>query len=101
MKTSRAYVINGIVIMIVFFLTRIIVIPPYYIRVYDVVINRATLDLNWVFLLIWVGGSIILDILNVWWFRKIVRGAIKTIIAVHKPVKEQNGDAVRNRVKGE
>ncbi|XP_072019609.1 TLC domain-containing protein 4-B-like [Amphiura filiformis] len=99
-KSTLGYVINGVLLTIVFFVTRIAVIPPYYREVYYVLANRSTLQLNWLYLLVWVGGSVVLDVLNVWWFRKILRGAIKTI-QLHKPVKEENGDTVRNRVKGE
>ena len=90
---------------IAFFVARIAVLPPYYYAVYKVLTTDHVYTLNPVFLFIWVGGSIGLDILNILWFKKMLRGCIKVLRARKdsQKVTETNGDgdAMRNRVKGE
>ena len=86
-----------------FFIARIAVLPPYYYAVLKVLTTDHVYTLNPIFLFIWVGGSIGLDILNVLWFKKMLRGCLKVIKARKETVIEANGDgdALRNRVKGE
>lgn len=76
-KTSRLYLINGIILTIVFFLVRIVTILPNWIIFYWCMQTPvwALIELKYVFICVF--SSAPLDVLNVYWFGKIVNIVLK------------------------
>lgn len=73
-----------------FFLVRIAVIPVYYSQVYSVYGTEAFYRLTAGPRIAWIFCSLCLDVMNVMWMRKILRGCIKVLRSSRsqKPVME-------------
>ncbi|KAL4635928.1 transmembrane protein 56-B-like isoform X1 [Arapaima gigas] len=80
-KSSKANITNGIMMAIVFFLVRVAVIPVYYSRMYSVCGSEAFYRLSWGGRCAWILSSFLLDIMNVMWMVKIVRGCRKVLLS--------------------
>ena len=82
-RSSRLFLINGIAMAIFFFLVRVLIIPPYWLSVYAVYGTEAyrKLGLLWYIL---ISSCSLLDVINIYWFIKIVRGAVKVLRSVIK-----------------
>ncbi|XP_013371930.1 PREDICTED: transmembrane protein 56 isoform X3 [Chinchilla lanigera] len=78
-KFSKANVVNGILMTVVFFIVRIAVIPPYYSFLYSVYGTEPFIRLGFVIQYSWVSTCIVLDVMNVMWMIKIYKGCIKVI----------------------
>ena len=77
-KSSAQYLVNGILMTIIFFLIRIVTIPPYWMKVYAIYGTPAYMRLGRIWYVL-VSSCIILDYLNLVWFYKILRGCKKVI----------------------
>ena len=77
-KSSAPFLINGILMTIIFFLIRIVTIPPYWMKVYAIYGTPAYMRLGRIWYVL-VSSCIILDYLNLVWFYKILRGCKKVI----------------------
>ena len=78
-RSSKLFVINAILLTVVFFLVRVASIPLYYYLVYGLYVSghsSATLGFMWYAVL--YSGALI-DILNIMWFRKLLLGAMKAL----------------------
>ncbi|XP_073727380.1 TLC domain-containing protein 4-B [Misgurnus anguillicaudatus] len=78
-KLSKPSLVNGVAMASVFFLVRISVIPVYYSHMYSVF---GTDDFYWLPLggrSTWVISSVSLDIMNIMWMRRIMRGCLKVL----------------------
>ncbi|XP_076976297.1 TLC domain-containing protein 4 isoform X2 [Tamandua tetradactyla] len=93
-KFSKANVINGILMTVVFFIVRIAVIPPYYSYIYSVLGTEGYVRLGFVVQCSWISTCVILDVMNVMWMIKISKGCIKVISLARQeraPNSLQNG----------
>ncbi|ETE71145.1 Transmembrane protein 56-B, partial [Ophiophagus hannah] len=81
-KASKANIINGVLMTIVFFLGRIIVIPIYYNSVASEFGTEAYYRLGFVAQTTWFVSSIVLDIINLMWMVKLTRGCYKVICLI-------------------
>ncbi|CAF1175538.1 unnamed protein product [Rotaria sordida] len=81
-KTSKAFVFNGILMTLVFFFVRILAMPIYWWKVYTVAITPLWIHMgHFRFVLIFV--CTILDIINLYWFSKMVLGCLRIMRAVY------------------
>ncbi|XP_006727931.1 TLC domain-containing protein 4 [Halichoerus grypus] len=78
-KFSKANVINGILMTVVFFIVRIVSIPPFYGYIYSVIGTEAYIRLGFLIQCSWIFTCAILDGMNVMWMIKITKGCIKVI----------------------
>lgn len=77
-KSSKAYILNGLVLTVVFFACRIVTMPSCWYMIYSVYGTEPfdrTGGIKYV-LIISCGA---LDSLNVFWFYKLCKGAHKTL----------------------
>ncbi|KAG8132664.1 hypothetical protein E2320_010503 [Naja naja] len=81
-KASKANIINGLLMTIMFFLGRIIVIPIYYNSMASEFGTEAYYRLGFVAQTAWFVSSIVLDIINLMWMVKITRGCYKVICLI-------------------
>ena len=80
-KNSKLYKYNGLMLIAVFFLCRILVIPFFYYQVYkamNTTVYKAAFPGLKRYVLICLSFAI--DALNLFWFEKIVKGALKYFI---------------------
>uniref|UniRef100_U3EQA6 Transmembrane protein 56-B n=1 Tax=Micrurus fulvius TaxID=8637 RepID=U3EQA6_MICFL len=78
-RTSRLVLANGLVMMVVFFMVRIAVIPSYYMQVYSWYGTPEYERLGLSVQLAWIGPSIALEMLNLIWMYRIVRGFYRAL----------------------
>ncbi|XP_019642221.1 PREDICTED: transmembrane protein 56-B-like [Branchiostoma belcheri] len=78
-RMSKAFVGNGLLMTASFFLVRIAVIPIYWYKVYLVLGTEPYHRLGFGAQFCWISVCLVLDILNVIWFRKMLRGAQKLL----------------------
>ncbi|XP_033637060.1 TLC domain-containing protein 4-like [Asterias rubens] len=101
-RDSKWYMINGITMVFVFFSCRLAILLPYYTVAYQT-IGRAVAALPTVLIVAWIPCGFIMDILNLYWFRKMFNGAKNMLLA--EQTKDNSDDSVQkrvtNRVKGE
>ncbi|XP_077869132.1 TLC domain-containing protein 4-B-like [Saccoglossus kowalevskii] len=79
-KGSLFVIINGLMMCFSFFMVRIAVMPLYYYMMYMVWGTSEFYRLSFGMRLAWVITSVGLDIINVFWFSKIFRGAKKLVV---------------------
>ena len=60
-----------------FFFCRILMMPIYYYKCYLVWGSEEQLQLGALVNFFWISTCIVLDIINLYWFTKIVKGAMK------------------------
>lgn len=89
-RNSDKYFYNGLLLTGTFFLFRILCMPYYYYLAYTVWGTEEFHRLGTLIQLSWIIPCIILDILNILWFYKILRGARKVIKA--KSAQHMNGN---------
>jgi hypothetical protein len=85
-KNSKLYVTNGLLLLFAFFLVRIITIVPNWYLFIESVQSPGWNSVELKYKLICVGSCIPLDILNIYWFSKIVKGALKFFAKKEKDV---------------
>uniref|UniRef100_A0A2K5IPH3 TLC domain-containing protein n=1 Tax=Colobus angolensis palliatus TaxID=336983 RepID=A0A2K5IPH3_COLAP len=78
-KFSKAIVINGILMTVVFFIVRIASMLPHYGFMYSVYGTEPYKRLGVLIQLSWVISCVVLDVMNVMWMIKISKGCIKVI----------------------
>ena len=76
-RTSRGFIINGYLMGAAFFLCRILIMPIYYYKCYSVWGSEEQRNLGFLINFYWIFTCIVLDAINLYWFAKIVRGAMK------------------------
>lgn len=76
-RSSRGFIINGYLMGVSFFLCRILIMPIYYYKCYSVWGTSEQRDLGILVNFFWIFTCIVLDTINLYWFVKIVKGAIK------------------------
>ncbi|XP_068919483.1 TLC domain-containing protein 4 [Petaurus breviceps papuanus] len=83
-KSSKANIINGILMTVVFFIVRIAVIFPFYSQVYAVFGTEGFNRLGFAAQSAWIGCSGVLDVMNVMWMIKISKGCLRVISLIRK-----------------
>ncbi|KAK1785851.1 hypothetical protein P4O66_003222 [Electrophorus voltai] len=78
-KRSKPSLVNGVAMAASFFLARIAVIPVYYRHMYSVYGTEAFTRLSQDARFAWVLCSLCLDVMNVMWMRRILRGCLKVL----------------------
>lgn len=76
-RSSSSFIINGYVMGASFFFCRILMMPIYYYKCYLVWGSEEQLQLGALINFFWISTCIVLDIINLYWFTKIVKGAMK------------------------
>lgn len=87
-KKSRAFFINGIAMTVLFFAVRIAVIPVYWYKVYSVVDSELWAQMRH-FRYIMIVTCVILDVINLFWFKKMFAGALAVLEANRDCEKEE------------
>lgn len=83
-KFSKANVINGVLMTVVFFIVRIAAIPPFYGFMCSVYGTEPYLRLGFLIQFTWISTCVVLDVLNVMWMIKISKGCIKVISLIRQ-----------------
>uniref|UniRef100_A0A3B1IGG8 Si:dkey-10f21.4 n=1 Tax=Astyanax mexicanus TaxID=7994 RepID=A0A3B1IGG8_ASTMX len=78
-KYSKPCLFNGVAMALSFFVVRIAVIPFYYRDVYSVYGTEAFYRLPLGARSAWILCSLCLDVMNILWMRKILRGCLKVL----------------------
>ncbi|CAH3146796.1 unnamed protein product [Porites evermanni] len=76
-RLSHGFVVNGYIMGASFFLCRIAIMPLYYYKCYSVWGSQEQKDLGALISFYWISTCIVLDSINLYWFTKIARGAMK------------------------
>jgi len=74
-KYSLCFFINGIVMTLLFFTVRIAIIPLYWYKVYTVLESPLWIKMRH-FRYVMIFTCVLLDIINIYWFKKMFRGAV-------------------------
>ncbi|XP_047404512.1 TLC domain-containing protein 4 isoform X1 [Sciurus carolinensis] len=83
-KFSKANVINGILMTVVFFVVRIVAIPPLYGFMYSVYGTEPYRSLGFLIQCSWISTCVVLDVMNVMWMIKISKGCMKVISLIRQ-----------------
>lgn len=83
-KFSKANVVNGILMTVVFFIVRISVIPSFYGYIYSVLGTEAYMRLGILVQYSWISTCAVLDVMNVMWMIKITKGCIKVLSLIRQ-----------------
>lgn len=78
MKDSDAYFYNGLLMLASFTCSRILTMPYYFYNLYLVHNTEALLSTGLGMYTLWL-STLVLDTLNIGWFFKMIRGALKVI----------------------
>ncbi|XP_035678406.1 TLC domain-containing protein 4-A-like [Branchiostoma floridae] len=78
-KSSKPYIVNGLALALSWFVFRIAVIPPYWYMVYQVYGTEQYNRLHALNRYIWIVACVVLEVLNIQWFSRIVKGAKKVL----------------------
>lgn len=78
-KLSKPSLLNGVAMAFTFFLVRIAVIPGYYSHMYSVFGTNDFYRLPLGGRSAWVISSVSLDVMNIMWMRRIIRGCLKVL----------------------
>uniref|UniRef100_A0A671R9I7 Si:dkey-10f21.4 n=1 Tax=Sinocyclocheilus anshuiensis TaxID=1608454 RepID=A0A671R9I7_9TELE len=78
-KLSKPSLVNGVAMTFTFFLVRIAVIPGYYSHMYLVFGTDDFYRLPLGGRSAWVISSVSLDVMNIMWMRRIIRGCLKVL----------------------
>lgn len=89
-KFSKANVINGILMTLVFFFVRIATIPPMYGFMYSVYGTEPYERLGALTQFSWISTCLVLDVMNVMWMIKISKGCIKVISLIRQEKARNN-----------
>jgi hypothetical protein len=78
---------------VVFFIVRIISIPPMYFFLYSVYGTEPYIRFGFVIQSVWIVTCVILDVMNIMWMIKITKGCIKVISLIRQ---EKAKDSLQN-----
>lgn len=78
-KLSMANVINGVLMAVVFFIVRIVSMPPLYAFIYSVFGTEPYRRLGLLIQCSWICSCLVLDVLNIFWMIKITKGCLKVL----------------------
>ncbi|XP_049735684.1 TLC domain-containing protein 4-like [Elephas maximus indicus] len=78
-KSSEAYIINGVLMTVTFFLTRTAMIPAFYYYLYCMYGTDVYIGLGLLIQCSLIGSCVTIDVMNAIWMVKISRGWVKLI----------------------
>lgn len=84
-KNERIYLINGLCFLFTFFISRICLIPITIYSVYTIWGTMEFARVNLFCKIVFLGGAVSIDSLNVYWFCLISRGAYKILMKNKHP----------------
>lgn len=104
-KNSMYFFVNGLVMTLMFFVVRIAIIPVYWYKVYSISESHLWAQMRHL-RYIMIVTCVILDVINLFWFRKMFSGARKILATnCHQYFKHQNSQklntAYSNSLKNE
>ena len=82
-KTSKVFVGNGVLMTLVFFFVRILAMPFYWWKVYTVAITPLWSHMGH-FRFVLISVCLVLDVINLYWFSKMMRGVLKILTGVQR-----------------
>uniref|UniRef100_UPI00398EEFE7 TLC domain-containing protein 4-B isoform X2 n=1 Tax=Pristiophorus japonicus TaxID=55135 RepID=UPI00398EEFE7 len=91
-KTSMPNIINGFLMLMIFFLVRIAVMPVYYHKMISTFGSEAFYKLGLRAQFAWIVASVCLDVMNIMWMYKIGKGCYKVLCAC----KKEKADSQKN-----
>lgn len=98
-RSDRLVVANGIAMAVVFFVVRIVVMPPYWSSVFATFGTPSFERLGLGAQVAWITSCIALDVLNTVWMYKIARGCYKVIKGAGRKAKvEDTSSEKKNNV---
>ena len=77
-KSSKLFVLNGLLMTLIFFFVRIVALPIYWWKVYTVAITPLWSHMGH-FRYVLIGVCTVLDVINLYWFSKMVRGCLRIL----------------------
>ncbi|CAH1241235.1 TMEM56 [Branchiostoma lanceolatum] len=77
---SKAYTLNGYVMVVTFFLGRIAIIPHYWYHMYPHVVSGKIFQVGWDSAVTGIFLWTVLNVLNIYWFYRMLRGALKHLV---------------------
>lgn len=80
MKDTKFYTWNGVFILLSFSLFRILPIGPIWLSFFNLLKQPQWSQMHVGFKLLCIGASVSLDSLNIYWYYKIVRMAVKMLV---------------------
>ncbi|KAM5256379.1 TLC domain-containing protein 4-like [Ctenodactylus gundi] len=83
-KFSKANVVNGILMTVVFFIVRIATIPSLYLLFYSCYGTEPFIRLGFLMQFSWLSTCLVLDVMNVMWMIKISKGCMKVISLIRQ-----------------
>lgn len=84
-KDTRLYITNGLCFMVTFFFSRICIIPITIYSIYSIVGTPELARVNLFCKVVFLGGAVTIDTLNIYWFSLITRGAYKLLLKKKHP----------------
>ncbi|XP_019628412.1 PREDICTED: transmembrane protein 56-A-like [Branchiostoma belcheri] len=80
MKKTRLYIVNGLMMIAVFFLCRVAIIPVYWRTVYLLYIDGSFPQIDTFVYYLMIYGRLFFDVLNVYWFSLMMRAAFAIFV---------------------
>uniref|UniRef100_H2ZDZ0 TLC domain-containing protein n=1 Tax=Ciona savignyi TaxID=51511 RepID=H2ZDZ0_CIOSA len=90
-KTGTFYFYNGVMMTFCFFISRILSMPYYYYLVMNAVNSEDYQSISPLIHVSWISVCIVLDIMNIFWFKKMLVGILKHMKKSSEPPVECNG----------
>lgn len=89
-KKSKLFITNSLLLVTTFYTCRIFTIPYYWIKIYYYIYQDPNVSRVWpIGLQYWIMmSSLVVDVLNVIWAYKIVRGSCKSLKQLQKPSRD-------------
>jgi hypothetical protein len=83
-KEERLYKINGAIYTLTFFLGRILPIPFFYSMVWELIQQESYIaSVNFAVHVTWISVCVMLDILNIIWFRQMIRHKCRSVFDIN------------------
>lgn len=85
MKTSKFYLYNGYMMTAAFLICRMFPIMPLWFQFYSLIGTKKWNQINLIYKCVCIFTSVPLDVLNIYWFGKLVKGCLKHRNQVTRP----------------
>ncbi|XP_078665837.1 TLC domain-containing protein 4-B-like [Branchiostoma floridae x Branchiostoma belcheri] len=80
MKKTRLYIVNGLMMIAVFFICRVAIIPVYWRTVYNLYTDGSFPQIDSFVYYLMIYGRLFFDVLNVYWFSLMMRAAFAIFV---------------------
>jgi membrane-bound metal-dependent hydrolase YbcI (DUF457 family) len=78
-RSSKQFIRNGLMMILAFFLGRMIFIPYFYYKTFSVWSYPQRRNIGNLLCFVWIITAGVLDIINVYWFSKMLKGGAKLL----------------------